>query len=185
MCQSYNKQYGTDYISAMPTNLYGPNDNFDLETSHVLPALIRKIHEAKINNEDVTIWGTGAPKREFLHVDDFADACVFLMNNYSDSEIINVGCGEDISILDLAELIGEVVGFKGEIIKDKIKVIDATLSNKKLQCKKTDLKLKDKKTQLHCTTDIKVSEVYKTILTVKLSYEHKNTYLGKVKIVKP
>ena len=104
MCQSYNKQYGTNFISLMPTNLYGPNDNFDLESSHVLPALIRKFHEAKMNqSEVVTLWGTGAPKREFLHVDDLADACLFLMKNYNDSEIINVGTGEDISIKDLAQ----------------------------------------------------------------------------------
>ena len=103
-CQSYNIQYGTNFISAMPTNLYGPNDNFDLETSHVLPALIRKFHEAKINNEkEIMVWGTGKPQREFMHVDDLAGACLFLMKNYNSSEIINIGTGEDITIKDLAE----------------------------------------------------------------------------------
>lgn len=122
MCQAYNKQYGTKFISAMPTNLYGPNDNFDLESSHVLPALLRKFHEAKIKGEnEVIIWGTGSPKREFLHVDDLADACVFLMNNYDGSEIVNIGTGEDITIKDLALLIKDVVGFKGEIINDTTK----------------------------------------------------------------
>jgi len=119
LCEHYNKQYGTNFISAMPTNLYGPNDNFDLETSHVLPALIRKFHEAKINNEDeVVIWGTGKPKREFLHVDDLADALLFLMNNYDGDQFVNVGVGKDISILELAELIKDVVGFEGEIVND-------------------------------------------------------------------
>ncbi|MBW2174225.1 MAG: GDP-L-fucose synthase [Deltaproteobacteria bacterium] len=115
-CQSYNRQYGTNYISVMPTNLYGPNDNFDLETSHVLPALIRKFHEAKIqSNSSVTIWGTGSPRREFLHVDDLADACVFLMNHYDESDMINIGCGEDISIAELALLIKDIVGYTGNI----------------------------------------------------------------------
>ena len=119
MCQSYNKQYGTKYISVMPTNLYGPGDNFDLETSHVLPALIRKFNEAKEQNKkEVVMWGTGKPKREFLHVDDLADACVFLINNYSDSEIINIGTGEDVSIANLAKLIKKIVGFKGKITND-------------------------------------------------------------------
>ncbi|MFH1308701.1 MAG: GDP-L-fucose synthase [Patescibacteria group bacterium] len=127
MCQSYNKQYGTNFISVMPANLYGPNDNFDLETSHVLPALIRKIHEAKANNaKNVTIWGTGLPRREFLYVDDLADACIFLMNDYNDSEIINIGTGEDITIIELSRLIKKVVGFKGKIINDKTKP-DGTL----------------------------------------------------------
>jgi GDP-L-fucose synthase len=115
-CQSYNRQYGTNYISVMPTNLYGPNDNFDLETSHVIPALIRKFHEAKIqSNSSVTIWGTGSPRREFLHVDDLADACIFLMNHYDESDMINIGCGEDISIAELALLIKDVVGYTGNI----------------------------------------------------------------------
>jgi GDP-L-fucose synthase len=118
-CQSYNRQYDTNYISVMPTNLYGPNDNFDLETSHVIPALIRKFHEAKIkSNSSVTIWGTGSPRREFLHVDDLADACIFLMNHYDESDIINVGCGEDISIAELALLVKGVVGYTGDIEYD-------------------------------------------------------------------
>lgn len=122
MCQSFNEQYGTTFISVMPTNLYGPGDNFDLETSHVLPAMIRKFHEAKISGTDtVTLWGTGSPKREFLHVDDLADAVVFLMSNYSLSEIINIGTGEDLSIKELAETIQSVVGFKGGIIWDTTK----------------------------------------------------------------
>ena len=156
MCQSYNRQYGTRYISVMPNNLYGPNDNFDLETSHVLPALIRKFHLAKLaaagdlkaiikdetvfgpipddikksigidpstnqpfdrstNQPSVIIWGTGAPRREFLYVDDLADACVFLMKHYDESEIINIGWGRDQTILDLAEMVSDVVGFKGDI----------------------------------------------------------------------
>ncbi len=116
MCQSYNRQYGTKYISVMPTNLYGPNDNFDLHTSHVLPALIRKFHEAKENNSPyVEVWGTGSPKREFLYSEDLADACLFLMNTYEGNEIVNIGVGDDISIKDLAENIKSVVGYKGEI----------------------------------------------------------------------
>ena len=122
MCPAYNKQYGTDFISVMPTNLYGSGDNFDLENSHVLPALIRKFHEAKINNQnEIVVWGTGAPKREFLHVDDLADACIFLMNNYDNSEIINIGTDEDISIKELAEMIKEITGFTGEINWDASK----------------------------------------------------------------
>ncbi|ULT56211.1 GDP-L-fucose synthase [Neobacillus drentensis] len=116
MCQSYNRQFGTKYISVMPTNLYGPNDNFDLHTSHVLPALIHKFHEAKVNNiSEVEVWGTGTPKREFLYSEDLADACVFLMNHYEGNEIVNVGVGEDISIKDLAVTIKRVIGFEGEI----------------------------------------------------------------------
>lgn len=116
MCQAYNKQYGTNFISVMPTNIYGPNDNFDLETAHVLPALIRKFHEAKVNNKkSVALWGTGKPKREFLHVDDLADACEHLMNNYDSSDIINIGTGKDISIKELAETISDIVGYEGEI----------------------------------------------------------------------
>jgi len=122
MCQAYRKQYGFDAISAMPTNLYGPGDNFDLSTSHVLPALIRKFHEAKAaGTTSVTVWGTGTPRREFLHVDDLADACLFLMRNYSAPEIVNVGWGQDISIMDLAELIKDVVGFQGDIKLDTSK----------------------------------------------------------------
>jgi GDP-L-fucose synthase len=117
MCQAYNKQYGTDFISVMPTNLYGPNDNFDLTSSHVLPALIRKFHEAKTNHlSSVEIWGTGKPQREFLHVDDLADACLFLMNKYQDNQPINIGVGKDISIEDLATLIAAVVGYSGAIV---------------------------------------------------------------------
>jgi len=118
-CQSYNRQYGTNYISVMPTNLYGPNDNFDLETSHVIPALIRKFHLAKVKSiPSVILWGTGTPKREFLHVDDLADACVFLMNHYDDSDIINIGCGEDISIAELALSVKNIVGYIGDIEYD-------------------------------------------------------------------
>ena len=116
MTQSYRRQYGANFISVMPSNLYGPFDNFDLKKSHVLPALIRKFHEAKVAGTDfVEIWGTGDVLREFLHVDDLADACVFLMKNYNDLEIINIGSGKDLSILDLAKLIREVVGYQGEL----------------------------------------------------------------------
>ena len=122
MCQAYRKQYGFDAISVMPTNLYGPGDNFDLENSHVLPALIRKFHEARESQSNVvTLWGSGTPRREFLHVDDLADACVFLMKSYSDSEIINAGWGRDISIMELAELVQDIVGFEGEIELDSSK----------------------------------------------------------------
>ena len=165
MCQSYNRQYGTNFISVMPTNLYGPNDNFDLNSSHVLPAMIRKFHDAKRTRDDrslrslgrpltslagtrdekeetkdegrpfaaltrtrdekdmdsVTLWGTGSPYREFLHVDDLADACVFLMNNYDGSEIVNIGTGEDLTIKELAEMIKEIVGYEGSIIWDTTK----------------------------------------------------------------
>lgn len=122
MCQAYNKQYGTNFISVMPTNLYGPNDNFDLETAHVLPALLRKFHEAKIKKSPtVTVWGTGKPKREFLYVDDLADACIFLMNNYNESEIINIGTGKDVSIQELAKLIKKTTSYKGKIIWDNTK----------------------------------------------------------------
>ena len=122
MCQSYREQYGSNFISAMPTNLFGFNDNFDLNNSHVLPALIRKFHEAKISGaEKVVIWGTGSPKREFLFVDDLADALVFLMNNYNEPKIINVGTGKDITINDLALTIKEIVGFKGDLEYDKNK----------------------------------------------------------------
>ncbi len=122
MCQAYNKQFGANFISVMPTNLYGPGDNFDLQTSHVLPALMRKFHEAKVSGADsVTVWGTGSPKREFLHVDDLADACLFLMDKYDRSEIINIGVGEDLTIRELAELIRDVVGFKGELRFDTTK----------------------------------------------------------------
>jgi len=116
MAQSYNRQYGTNYISVMPSNLYGPNDNFDLENSHVVPALLRKTHEAKTARaKSIEIWGTGAPLREFLHVDDLADACVFLMENYDSGEPVNIGAGTDLSIRELALLMKEVVGYDGEI----------------------------------------------------------------------
>lgn len=119
LCQSYNRQYGTNFIACMPTNLYGSNDNFDLNTSHVLPALIRKFTEAKLKEaEKVVIWGTGSPKREFLHVDDLANASLFLMNYYTGNEIVNVGYGNDISILELALMIKKIVGYEGEIVFD-------------------------------------------------------------------
>ncbi len=122
MCQSYNRQYGTNYISLMPTNLYGPGDNFDLETSHVLPALVRKFHEAKENNlPQVEIWGSGSPRREFLHVDDLADAACFLMQSYDETEIINVGVGEDVTIMELSELVKSIVGYDGVIVTDPTK----------------------------------------------------------------
>jgi len=122
MCQSYNRQHNTNFISVMPTNLYGPNDNFDLKTSHVLPAMIRKFHDAKVENKpEVNLWGTGSPKREFLHVDDLADACVYLMQNYNDSEIVNIGTGEDLSIRELAEMIKNIVGYQGNINWDSSK----------------------------------------------------------------
>ena len=122
MCQSYNKQYGTNFISVMPTNLYGENDNFDLESSHVIPAMIRKFNDAKRNNaREVMLWGTGSPKREFLYVDDLANACVFLMNNYDSGDIINIGMGKDISILELAKMVKEIVGYEGSIVWDSSK----------------------------------------------------------------
>ena len=116
MCQSYNEQYGTNFISAMPTNLYGPNDNYDLNNSHVLPAMIRKFHDAKIEGkESVELWGTGTPMREFLYVDDLADACIHLMLNYNESEIVNIGTGQDVSIKELALTISDIIGYKGNI----------------------------------------------------------------------
>ena len=122
MCQAYQRQYGSKFISAMPTNLYGPEDNFDLESSHVMPALIRKFHEAKaMNAPTVTVWGSGKPLREFLHVDDCAAACLYLMEQYEDEGIVNIGVGEDISIADLAGLVGEAVGYQGEIVYDSSK----------------------------------------------------------------
>ena len=125
MCKHYNQQYGMNFISVMPTNLYGSNDNYDLETSHVMAALIRKFHEAKMNNApQIIVWGTGAPRREFLHVDDMADACVYLMENYDATDIgefVNIGVGEDLTIRELAELIGDIVGYKGEIVYDTTK----------------------------------------------------------------
>lgn len=132
MCQSYNRQYGTRYFALMPTNLYGPNDNFNLETSHVLPALIRKFHTAKMENaESVTVWGTGSPRREFLHVDDLADACLHIINldeavfisliSDTNAPLVNIGCGRDHTIRELAELIGKIVGFKGRLQFDATK----------------------------------------------------------------
>jgi len=122
MCQAYRRQYGFNAISLMPTNLYGPGDNFDLANSHVLPALIRKFHEAKMQGDaEVVIWGSGTPRREFLHVDDLADACLFLMQGYDEERIINVGVGEDVSILELATLVQRVVGFEGRIVLDASK----------------------------------------------------------------
>jgi GDP-L-fucose synthase len=122
LCRAYAREYGANFISAMPTNLYGPNDNFDLETSHVLAALLRKAHEAKTRRDRrLMVWGSGKPRREFLHVDDLASACLLLLEKYDSSEIINVGCGEDISIRELAELICDVVGFNGEIAWDTTK----------------------------------------------------------------
>jgi len=122
LCQAYRRQYGCDFISAMPTNLYGPNDNFELTSSHVLPALIRKFHDAKMEGaSEVVVWGTGAPRREFLHVDDLADACLFLMDCYQDAEHINVGTGEDLSILELAEMVGRIVHPRARLVFDSSK----------------------------------------------------------------
>jgi GDP-L-fucose synthase len=119
LCQAYRKQHGNDFISAMPTNLYGPGDNFDLRSSHVMPALIRKAHEAKVRHlPEITIWGTGTPRREFLHVDDCADACVHLMKTYSHESHVNVGSGEDVTILELTQLVCKVVGYRGGIVHD-------------------------------------------------------------------
>jgi len=119
MCQSYHKQYECNFISAMPTNLYGPGDNYDLKNSHVLPALLRKFHEAKLNGEPtVTVWGTGKPRREFLHADDLADACLFLMDHYNSPEIINIGVGKDISIGEMAQMIKNITGYEGTIVFD-------------------------------------------------------------------
>jgi len=122
LCQAYRRQYGCDFISAMPTNMYGPNDNYDLESSHVLPALIRKFHDAKTSfAATVTCWGTGAPLREFLYADDLASACVFLMQHYSEEQFINVGSGSEITIRELSELVKRIIGFKGEIVWDESK----------------------------------------------------------------
>jgi GDP-L-fucose synthase len=122
LCQAYAREHGANFISVMPTNLYGPNDSFDLETSHALPALLRKAHEAKTRNENkLIVWGTGNPRREFLHVDDLASACLLLLEKYDSPEIINIGCGEDITIRELAELICDAVGFDGELVWDATK----------------------------------------------------------------
>lgn len=122
LCESYRKQYGCNFISVMPTNLYGIGDNYDLNNSHVLPAILRKMHEAKMNNaNEMVVWGTGLPKREFLYADDLAEACSFLMKNYNDEQLVNIGTGEDMSIKDLAYLIKDIVGFKGDIVFDSSK----------------------------------------------------------------
>lgn len=121
MCDAYRSQYGCNFISVMPTNLYGPNDNYDLQNSHVLPAMIRKFHEAKLNGTSIELWGTGSPKREFLHADDMAEACVFLMENYNEPGLVNIGTGEDLSIKELAEMIQKITKFEGEIIWDHTK----------------------------------------------------------------
>ena len=122
MCDAYRSQYGCNFISVMPTNLYGPNDNYDLKTSHVLPALIRKFHEAKVSDQgEVIVWGSGSPRREFLHADDMADACVYLMKNYNEPGLINIGVGEDLSIKELAVMIKEIVGYTGKIVFDSSK----------------------------------------------------------------
>ena len=122
MCDAYRSQYGCNFISVMPTNLYGPNDNYDLKNSHVLPALLRKFHEAKINDQqEVIVWGSGTPRREFLHADDMADACVFLMKNYAEEGMINIGVGEDLSIQELAGMIRDIVDYKGKIVFDSSK----------------------------------------------------------------
>ena len=147
MCQAYNKQYGTNYISVMPTNLYGPNDNFDLEKSHVFPALIRKFHEAKINKEaEVVVWGTGTPIREFLYVDDLAEACIYLMDHYNDDKIVNIGTGVGVTIRELAESIAKVVGYEGKLVFDTskpdgtpIKINDVSYLNSLGWQAKTDL----------------------------------------------
>jgi len=154
MCQAYNKQYNTNFISVVPTNIYGPSDNFDLKTSHVIPGLIRKFHQAKVERKkEVLIWGSGAPRREFLYVDDFADACIFLMNNYNQSEIINVGYGKDISIIELASIIKEITEFDGELNFDNTKpdgmpykLLDISKINKLGWTAKIDLKKGLKKT---------------------------------------
>lgn len=122
LCENYRRQYGCDFISAMPTNLYGPGDNYDLQNSHVIPALIRKFHEAKVNGDkEVIVWGTGAPLREFMHVDDLAGACYFLMMTYSDPQFVNIGSGQEVSIKELAEMIKEIVDFEGDLVFDTTK----------------------------------------------------------------
>ncbi|MGG1518921.1 GDP-L-fucose synthase [Paenibacillus oryzisoli] len=151
MCNAYNRQYGTNFLSVMPTNLYGPNDNFDLETSHVLPALMRKIHDAKVNQvPEVTVWGTGTPLREFLHVDDLADACVTIMQRFAHKDIgefVNIGTGRDITIHDLAKVLCEVIGYEGRIVFDSSKpdgtprkVTDVSMINQLGWSSKTSLK---------------------------------------------
>jgi GDP-L-fucose synthase len=167
MCESYNLQYGTNFIAVMPTNLYGPNDNFDLNTSHVLPALLRKIHEAKINGQKtVEIWGSGVPKREFLYSEDMADACVFIMENVNFHDLIkdrneirnthiNIGTGEDLTIRELAELIKKIVGFEGEF------VFDATKPDGTMQKLSNVSKLSDLGWRYKTTLEAGIREVYK------------------------
>lgn len=148
LCEAYNRQYGTQYLSVMPTNLYGPNDNFDLQNSHVLPALLRKMHEAKESGEDrMTVWGTGSPYREFLHVDDLADACCFLMNHSVTDSVLNIGSGQEVTIRELAEIIREEVGFTGDLYFDRTKpdgtykkLLDVTRMTKLGWEAKTDLR---------------------------------------------
>jgi GDP-L-fucose synthase len=144
MCDAYRSQYGCNFISVMPTNLYGPNDNYDLSNSHVLPALLRKFHEAKTNGAfEVTVWGSGKPRREFLHADDMADACIFLMKNYNEPGIINIGVGKDLSIAELATVIKDITGFSGKIVWDTSKP-DGTLQKLLDVSKLTDLGWKPK-----------------------------------------
>lgn len=162
LCRSYNEQYGTNYISVMPTNLYGPNDNFNLETSHALPALIRKIHEAKMPGKSVTLWGDGSPRREFLYVDDLADALLFLMEKYNTGQIgefVNVGTGNDISIKELAEFIASIIGYTGDFVWDKEKpngiprkLLDVTRINELGWKAKTSLENGIRTTYEWCTT---------------------------------
>lgn len=167
MCQSYHRQYGANFISAMPTNLYGKGDNYDLNKSHVLPALIRKFHEARVTNEQsVTIWGTGNPRREFLHVDDAAAACYFLMENYNEPEIVNIGTGADVSIAGLARIIQKITGYTGELVFDTSKP-DGTMRKLLDVNKINDL-------GWHCSIDIEegISITYKDFV------EHYSKYAG-------
>ncbi len=163
MCEAYRSQYNCNFISAMPTNLYGPNDNYDLNNSHVLPALLRKFHTAKVKQQpSVEIWGTGTPRREFLHVDDLADACYYLLENYSGEQLVNIGSGEDITILDLAMLIKKIVGYTGEIVFDRSKP-DGT--PRKLM----DVsKLQKVGWTYSISLEQGIAEVYKEVLSIKL-----------------
>lgn len=163
MCEAYRSQYGCNFISAMPTNLYGPNDNYDLNNSHVLPALIRKFHTAKVNNQpNVTIWGSGTPRREFLHVDDLADACYYLLNNYDGNQLVNVGSGTDVTILELAETVKNIVGYTGEIVMDSSKP-DGTMR------KLMDVsKLKNAGWSYKIDLKQGISDVYKQVLEQKI-----------------
>lgn len=163
MCEAYRSQYGCNFISAMPTNLYGPNDNYDLNNSHVLPALIRKFHTAKVNNQpNVTIWGSGTPRREFLHVDDLADACYYLLNNYDGNQLVNVGSGTDVTILELAETVKNIVGYTGQIVMDSSKP-DGTMR------KLMDVsKLKNAGWSYKIDLNQGISDVYKQVLEQKI-----------------